>query len=108
MLEIYQGGRTNGPTAKPATNRDVPSVATSLLIPNSTATTRRALLKTELAKVTTKVVKLRRIVADTRFRIDQFSGLSGSSGPSNSTIYVASFLRIATISTSGQGRLTII
>jgi hypothetical protein len=92
---MLNGIFTNGPTAKPMTKRDVPNVATSSLMPNSTATTRRAELNTELAKVTTNVVKLNRIVAKTRFRTDQFKGLSGSSGPVNSTIYVASFFRIA-------------
>jgi hypothetical protein len=91
-------GHTNGPMAKPTTNKDVPNVATSSLIPNSMATTRSAELNTELAKVTTKVVKLNKTVAKTLLLTDQFSGLRGSSGPSNSTIYVASFLRIATIS----------
>ena len=77
---------TNGPTANPTTNKEVPKVATSLLIPNSTATTLKAELNTELANVTTKVVKLNMTVANTLFLIDQFSGLSGSSGPVNSTI----------------------
>ena len=46
-----------GPKAKPRTNKPVPRVVTSRGTPNSLAVTPVAVLKTLLAKVTTKVIE---------------------------------------------------
>lgn len=64
---------------------EVPSSATVLVVSNSSVTASTATLKTELAKVTTKVIQPIEAVTAHFREGGQFLGLSGSSGPSKST-----------------------
>lgn len=70
---------------KPARNKLTPRVEVTLDILYSSATGLMATLKIELENVTVKVRRDLEIVMTHLRRVDQFFGLSGSSGPSNST-----------------------
>ena len=109
-IQIQRGGKASQHTS---TNRLVPSVITSLLVPNSFAVTIVAVLKTLLAKVIVRVKEDKIIVAAHFFLFDQFIGFSGSSGPSQSTMFdsgggcslrggPSSLLDAASFSTSGS------
>jgi len=75
------GPKIIGPKANPRTNRLVAKVMTSSETPNSAAVCTVAVLKTDEAKVTQKVIMARRIVALHFFSLLQFIGFSGSSLP---------------------------
>jgi hypothetical protein len=69
----------NLPNAKPRTNREVPRIITSLLTPNSSDVTVVAVLKTDEAKVTEKVIRPATTVINHFLLAGKFWGLSLSS-----------------------------
>lgn len=81
------GPHTIGPTPNPSTKSEVPSVATSVLTPNSAEIDVVALLSTLDANVTTQVMEAIMLVFKTRRLVDQLCGFSGSRGPFHATTF---------------------